>query len=456
MGDNEDARAAPFRGAARIGIVVGPADAAAYRVTRAGTTLVAARSLPAAESEGWNEALADFMDEITHAVGRGPADATLLRPLAAVRTLRLPPLRRAALRSLAARGSDRWFPFAARGAVEATPPRGPGEPTVVSAARGSLVESLVRVASDRGVEIESVSAGAHAAATAVLHHSPRLARGRHRVALCFGHATEVITLDDGRLTGARSLPFVGSHADRAAQLREIAGADPEVALHLPHAVPEEVWMALGRDPEPSTGPATAEALAAEGATLRAARPHDLRPDELRVPARRAALRRTAILLAAASLLGATSAVTHLRRVDAAADRVAAARATLRPVVATVLRRRAEIDSLQARLAAIGEAESARSRWVPFFAHLAGSLPRDAYIQSLRADGGEIAVEGFARSASVTVLQMERDPAWTEVRFTAPLQREQTPTGERERFSLRFGAPRFHPASPDSARAEVRR
>lgn len=458
----------------RIGLVLGPSYGVACEAwgaldPRPGRRLE--RALPTSDLHTWEEAVASLLVEVRERAGGGRVsiDLSLLRPLALTRTLRLPPVGASALRALVLRASERWFPFAAGEAVEATPFRGvisdeETEPTTqISAADAARLESLLVRARHAGVEVASVCAAAPAAVEGARRLRPELSAGRQRLVLLYRHATEVLLLEGGDLRGIRSLPFVAGEdagADalrRAEQFRELtaAGDEGEAPTTVVGESETELRAILaeggeGDDLGRVEGVASAEALAAFGTALPGTRRHDLRPDAHRRPLRQAALRRTAILLTAAALVAIFGASAHLNRVEASAERLAELRATMRPGVQAVLRTRSEIDSLRVRLAALEEVEQARPRWVPFFAQLAESLPREAYVQALRAEEDEVAIDGYARSASTLVLGMERQQAWSDVRFTAPLQREQTAQGERERFSLRFGAPEHLPTRQDTA------
>lgn len=464
---------APRRGGIRTGIALGPPRATACEAPGALRPRPGRRhehALPAPGAEGWGAALAAWLGEL-RAAGTAEVHVALLRPLAATKALRLPPVRGAALRPLAERGAERWFPLAGGARVDAVPLRGAadGEPNaLVSACDAALVETVAEAAREAGVALGSVTPAVFAAAAGAARVDPGLARGRQLLVLLFAHATEAVLLEAGAPARVRSLPFAdldGTAASRrAAQVRELVRAMGEgedgtpPAVSLAGEVDAALEEALGATPD-ELGPArvpfagSAEALAAFGAALPAARRHDLRPEAHRAPSRRAARRRTAVLLAGAAALAAVAAAAHLRALEEAGDRAARMRATLRPGVESVLRTRAEIDSVRARLAALDRAEAARQRWVPFFARLGEVLPRDAYVQSLRAEGGtEVSIEGYARSASSLVLALGRAADLRGVRFTSSVQREQTPAGERERFSLRFGAPAFLPAPPDTAGA----
>jgi hypothetical protein len=453
----------------RIGIALEPSRATVSVLAgllRPRPALPLEFALPDPEAEEWRDAIAAMLAEVRRRSGAGkvPLTVALLRPMASTKALRLPPLRADELQVLARRAAERWFPFPTGEAVSACRLRGAAQSgpqevnVVVSAADSGVVDALLEVARGAGIEISCVSAGARAAAAA-LRGRPELAAGEHLVVLLFGSSTEALHLHAGELRGVRSIPFTAASDPhecamrRAAQIWRALGGegDTRPAVWLAGEVDAELANALdatGEGPapfwRPLVGVGAPEALAAVGAGLPAVRRHDLRPADYRRPAHRAALRRTAALLACAAATTLFSAAAHLRNVEAETLRVQEMRSMLRPGTQTALRTRAEIDTLRARIAALQAVDEARPRWVPFFARFSGSLPQDAYIQSLRADNGEIAIEGYARDAASLVLKFEGQQRWRDVRFTAPLQREQTPLGERERFSLRLGAPEFLP------------
>jgi Tfp pilus assembly protein PilN len=448
----------------RVGVAIGPGGLLACEAARGRPWRGLSVALPAPEADGWGDALAAAFHEIADVAGpRAEVHVTLLRPLALAKALRLPPLRPAGLRLMVERGADRWFPLAP-GPVAAYVAPLPShtadadEPSaLVSVASAALVETIVAAAAEAGLTVASISPSHAAAAAAALALAPELRKGGHLLVLFHDHSTDGLVLEDGRVHLARSLPLAWNNEDygtgdaRSAHLASLArSANAGAAsIFLAGATADEEARAAAvagwEDARRVPGFETAEEMAAFGATLASARSHDLRPDAHRLPARRAALRRTAVLLGLSAAACAFGAWMRLQRLEDEVARIERQRATLRPAVTAVLRTRAEIDSVQQRLAALDSLEAARPRWVPFFATLSDALPRQASLQSLRTDGAEVAVEGTASSASGVVIALGRADGLRGVRFASSVQREETAAGERERFSLRFGAPALLPS-----------
>ncbi|HEX8360809.1 MAG TPA: PilN domain-containing protein [Longimicrobium sp.] len=445
----------------RVGVALGPTLVTACEargLIRAVPGRRSAAALPSAGTPQWQDALETFFAEL-RAAGATEIHVTLLRPLSSTKSLRLPPLPGSATRRIAELGVSRWFTHRGSVAVDVAPlsrrtPAGEGPNTLVSICDTGVSGAIAAAARGAGLAVASVSPSAFAVAGAAVRVLPSSAVGEQLLLVFFSHATEGVMLRDGRPVWVRSVPFRAT-GDANADLAARSSHLNEFCAPATGAAPPLVTLigelgaggehALGIAPEAvlplrSLGLPDAEATAAFGAALSAARTHDLRPQGDLARLRRAALRRSAFLCAAAGVLSAVSAATHLGNLERAGESAAEQRRLLRPAVASVLRTRSEIDSLHARLAAMVDVESRRPRWVPLLARLTEAMPRDSYIQSLRSEGATVYIDGFTRSASSLVLALGRTPEFQNVGFTAPVQRELTARGERERFSVRFESP----------------
>lgn len=455
------------RVAHRVGLALsesGAFVALASGFPRSQVTASAEWRLPQPASEEWTKEFTDLLEELRRLAPGAPVCIALMRPLAAVKTLRLPPVRAGALRVIATQAADRYFPFSALDAVSAialAPGIDPGDHpnTLVSAADSSVMERVLGTANETRTEVPVVCTATSGVVVA-LRSRARLTQGTEQVVVLFRTATESLTLRGGELRSVRSVPFVATGdldvdtVRRGAQIRQLVGDRTHLTapIRILGEVGGELAALLGDGLAwlPLESSETPEALAAFGATLAETRRWDLRPASHGRRARSAALRRTAVLVAVAVAAVHVGSAVHLRQVEADAHRVRTMREVLRPGVRAAERIRAASDTLDLRMEALRNVGSSRPRWVPLLARLSAAMPRDAYVRSIRSENEHLTIEGYARSASSLALRLSSDTAWDSVRFIAPLQREQTSGGEREGFTLRLSAPRYLPVLPSRA------
>jgi hypothetical protein len=111
-----------------------------------------------------------------------------------------------------------------------------------------------------------------------------------------------------------------------------------------------------------------------------------------------------------------------------------------------------IDGIQRRVAAIGPIETNATRWSAVLAEVAGHLPRDAYLVTMRGAADSLLVEGLAGRAASTFAALERAPTIGSVQPAGAIRRDVTPDGVPvERFTI---AARL--SGPDSAPPAAKR
>jgi hypothetical protein len=149
------------------------------------------------------------------------------------------------------------------------------------------------------------------------------------------------------------------------------------------------------------------------------------------------------------LVGAAAQLWDVKRELAAIE---SKRAEIRPTVAKVAEARAMIDGIQRRVAAIGPIETNATRWSAVLAEVAGHLPRDAYLVTMRGAADSLLVEGLAGRAASTFAALERAPTIGSVQPAGAIRRDVTPDGVPvERFTI---AARL--SGPDSAPPAAKR
>jgi general secretion pathway protein L len=150
-----------------------------------------------------------------------------------------------------------------------------------------------------------------------------------------------------------------------------------------------------------------------------------------------ALAATAIVLAiavvfAAYLRGAAAADALSAEVDAAGNR------------ATVVHRLAhEIGDVQAQIE-FPLAEKRAPFLLRILAELTRLLPDGTWLSEFELDGGKVHIQGFSKSASDVVGDIDRSPLFANAQFLAPLQSAQN---GNERFDLSFDVKRPSEAKP---------
>ena len=478
------ARAKPFGRRVRLGVAIGP-DAmvavelrSAFRGPRPEQTHLFPIEPHAGDNGSWPGLNAAFreLSETLAPQGIVSIDVALLPPLSQTKSLStLPPLRRRELRQLVERNAPRFFTLRNGSVVADALGRGGGPPAhkrgavLATAAEGLLVQAVLAAARDARFRVGIISAGPVASAAGITALAPALKRGRVAVAQMGDAGTEVLFLDRGKLRMARSIPraVLARHGDepladedrhgnphRSARdlarwieraLRESSEIHGFVSDRLVLAgsggMVETVAAATDQDALPSIvrvpaleGRSAAD-LAAFGAVALPAEAPLLLPPDRRAILRRQSRRRTGVLVGASALFFFFAAALHLIDLRREIAAVEAERATLRPAVAEVLRARAAIQDVQARLASFSALENARADWVPTFAALATALPPDAHLAGIRSEADELHLEVRARSASAVVPALERSGRLQNVRLVAPVRREESPDGAYDYASL---------------------
>ncbi|HEX2092401.1 MAG TPA: PilN domain-containing protein [Longimicrobiaceae bacterium] len=437
----------------RVALVLGPGHASVVGLPggsrdRAGTLHTGSVGSP--EGDGGWPALAELLRGIREAAGarQGELALVVLRPLGQLKVLRLPPLRHEPLRQMVAQNAERFFPAEEGGLLTGLVRARVGwkgeRECVVAAAGARRVEAASLAAAEAGFRVGSVTVGPAAALAGALSRSPAVGRGRTALALYGGGGFELLCLDRGRLRIARSNPAPPPPDDAerrlltvVAEIRDRYGYLPDRVVIAGEGAPEGgasgEGIELTRVPE--LAGLSVEILAAWGAAFPAAGTPLLLREPERIAVRQRQRRRTGILCTlSAALLGTTGAM-HLAQLHGEVEALRSRRERMAPAVAEALRLRGEVRFVRTRVETLAGLEAERPRWVEILATLADALPSDAHLTSLALSGGELRLDGQARSATALVPVFESEPWVRSARLGSPVRREQTPAGARERFSL---------------------
>jgi hypothetical protein len=424
---------------------------------------------------GW-PALTAALRELSRVLGvsSGRLEVALMPPLTEIRRLDLPPMGESELRMLLSRNAARYFVGARAAQLVGTsmaPQRssGPSGGVMAAAAPQRLVLAMHAAAREAGWTIDSVSPaeGAWCAAASALW--PATARHASALLVCAEDRTELLQLDQGRLSGVRR--FRGGAADAALVADAITASDDSpngrgtarVAAVGVSAQRNDLTRALAAAGLAVThAPAEwaeranhADAIAAEFAGPNAA---PLLRSDATLASRREQIRRmvtrmtaaAAVLLLLSGLLALWGAKRQLRAVQAD-------RAAIKPLLSATLVGRTSVETAFRQLAALAAAQRGAPRWSGVIGELGVRLDSHAYLTSLRARDDSVVVEGIAVSAARAFDSMVLTPGLTNVRAAAPVRRESPQGGPaQERFSIaaevaRPGAP---PAKPVTSAAKT--
>jgi hypothetical protein len=427
------------------------------------------------DGSGW-PALTAALNELSRSLGTngGRLEVALMPPLTEIRRLDLPPMGDSELRQLLSRNAARYFVGARSAQLVGTSmaPQKSGGPVgsvMAAAVPQRLVAAMHVAARDAGWTIDAVSPaeGAWCSAAAALWPSS----GRHtsNLLVCGEDRTELLQMEQGRLSGVRR--FRGGAVDAALVAEAIGPAGTEKkgpALARVTAVGvsaqrKELARALSASGL-TVGSAPAEwaeradhpdLLAAEFAGPGAA---PLLRSEATLASRREEARRIITrVLAASIVLFLFSAVFALWGAKRQLHAVQAERAAIHPLISATLVGRTSVETAFRQLATLAATQRSAPRWSSVIAGLSVRLDEHSYLTSLRARDDSVVVEGIAVSAARAFDSIFQTPGLTNVRAAAPVRRESPQGGPAlERFTIAAGVahPGSPPAAPSPATAKV--
>lgn len=406
---------------------------------------------PAADAVTWPSLAKAFM-QLKSDLGGERISIALVPPLAEVRSIDLPPLRDDESELVLMRAAARYFVTARQPQLVGVVRRGRGarggsKTVVAAAAPARLVAAIRTAARDAGFVIAGIGPAESAWGAAATSLWPPFASGPALVVVSHVDRTDLLRLDEGRLTAVRrfqpgaadagliadsvrnsgpsalQLAAFGTRDERTALLRELSAAGVTAAIpdHRGNAVTDatsgDADLLAARFAAPREGPI-------------------FRTDDVRAASRADAWRATALAAAAAVVLLVGGAAVRLWGLHRQLDAVRAERARLAPKLSATLVGRTSVEAVYRSLAGLNALERSAPNWSHTIADLTSVLPDAAYLTAFRTRGDSVVVEGLAEQASDVFNAMEQMPSLANVRAGAPVRRElQEDTIPLERFTI---------------------
>lgn len=343
--------------------------------------------------------------------------------------VRLPLLPIAEKRRILSLDPERFFPVRGEELVLAVR----GEDNLVFAVRSSVIGPWLEALEAMG-SVEMVEAGPVSLARA-------LGRSDSGVATILTEEKDdglgITQVSDGKVRRIRRIP------SDPAGLAEAVTPDGAGQVYLRPLNGNREWFPSaglqmnGASDLPSVGGVPASHLAAYGAALGLGGSLDeaLLPPELsnRINGRR---RRVGVIAATVCLLALVFVGVSLdqfrsRTLQQLETEIAQVRE--RGEGALALERQAEAMRRQTR--AVASLESERVDYIGALASLTRALPAGAHLQSLRSNGLDWQIDGYAREAAPLVSRLEADPHFTDVHFLSATSRVPLDGKSYESFSI---------------------
>jgi hypothetical protein len=419
----------------RTGVAISPTEICAADIrlrSSASRSWRATLEPPPVDGSSWSSLASAFAD-LAAALGTtdGSVSISLMPPLTEVRRLELPPLADEDLQRLLSRNASRYFVNArtpqivgASGAKRRA--RGKPSPVVAAAASARLIASVRAAAEQAGWAVESIAPAESAWAAGGLALWPAFARQNSYVLVAHEDRTDLLQIEDGRLTGVRR--FRGGSAD-ASMIADTVGPTARIGVAGSSSARRAVSVALSALNVTVSTPTGEWAAAAEDADVLAAQfaGTDVGPTlrtEIAVAAERASARKMAWIIAgAAAAMFVLAAGIQLWGVHHQLALVRAERAKIRPQLSSTLVGRTTVDATYRHLAALAAAERSAPRWSSVIAGLSGSVPDEAHLTAIRARNDSLIVDGLAQHAARVFDALEKTPGLIDVKAASPVRRE---------------------------------
>ncbi len=404
---------------------------------------------PSAEGSAVLARLFDTLEEdLFSGDGHRPGDSVLLRiallpPLCDVRLLDLPGLRDDEIERVVRRDSGRHFLTGGRSVTVGGVRMEPGgatkagtAPVLAAAAPSALLDTLESAAGSRGWEIDRI-VPAHASWWDALETArapgarKKIDRARRMVVASLYGTLHLMMMEEDGSGSLRRIP-----ASEEDELRKLISGAAGVALLLAPAEQREGLSAIFH----SAGWVVAQTRMPLDAREEAARGADEALPELIPPfiARKRTSRErgfTSRALVAAALLLIVAAGIYYWGAARAYASVRAERDEIRAEVQPALAARDSLDRLLARIEEM-TALGGTSGWTAFIVELSVMLPPETHLQSLRAVGDTVVIEGAGGRAGEALEALRATPLLRDVQLEGPIMRElEGGTTARERFTV---------------------
>jgi hypothetical protein len=438
------------RSGMRIGLALGDRRVVAVVMGRKGAPWADA-SISLGE-----EGSADVLSELRRALGElkealerlvgGPSNGAtvhvaLLPPLADVRLIPFPPMRRSEVEAVLARDVSRYFLGANRPRVVGVRlPGGNGNRTktadgtsvqvLAAAAPMALLETVRTALREVGWNEGSFAAaqGSWLATAAAASRTPAGA-----VVAALGETLHVLRLEGSQVVGVRRLP-VGDPAAVAAAVGEGPGrvlvlAASPTFKELDGVLAKKSWVSF-RDPEGWGGAEESAAARAGFGGL------DLVPPSLAAERKERTRKRGLSLVGGALILFAASAGAHLWGAHRELAAIQEQRAGIRGEVAPLLDARDRLSELRAQAGSMEHLSGSSPMWNRTLVALAAVLPEDTYLTGFYASGDTVELRAAGARAGEAIQALREAGLFREVRLQGQVERELA-EGETvvERFRL---------------------
>lgn len=390
--------------------------------------------------------LANALSELARRLGvsDGTLVVSLMPPLTEVRRLELPPLRDDELQRLLTRNASRYF-VNARGpqvvGVSRLGRRKRGGPAPVIAAASSmrLVAAIHTAAAQSGWIVDSVAPAETAWSAGARSLWPAFARDEAHLIVANDDRTDLLYLENGRLTGVRRYR---AGAAEAGMIADALGPSARVGIAGPPAAREALSEPLARFGVRALMPAgEAAAIADRGDLLAAQFAGDsggpfLRSEDATAEDHARSTKLAWTLAGIAAVLLLFSAGVELFGIKRQLRTVRAERAELRGQVAATLIGKTTLDATSRQLAALNGIDRASPRWSTIITRLSESVPREAYLTAIRVRQDSLIVDGMGAHAARVFDGLANTKGLVDVRAAAPVRREAQDDGPAlEHFTI---------------------
>lgn len=438
----------------RVGIALSPTALCAYDARLRGDGGVWRVALEPAPNGGaaW-PALVDALRQLATALNSfgGELAVALMPPLTELRQIELPPLDEDSLQRLLSRNAGRYFMGArsaqvigavrppSRNGTEASPP------VVAAAASARLVTSIEQAGRDAGWRVSAIVPAEGAWAAAAVSAWPATSRGTSHVLVLHDDRTDLLSLEDGVLSGVRRFRPGGADASHIAELvgggaaRRTTARVGVLGRSSERSELLRDLAALGVSVSPAAreqnaGGDAPESIAA--ANITAAAGPVLLSEDVRATRQANTKRQAMMITAAAAVLALAAAGIEYAGVQRELSAVTSERATLKPQLGVTLVGRTSVETAYRRLAEFAEIERGTPHWSTAIASLGTHLPMDSYLATIRGRGDTLWIDGLAARASLVFGALERTPGLTSVRSLGQMRREIQEGGDAlDHFSL---------------------
>jgi hypothetical protein len=434
----------------RIGIALGNTRVVAVVMGRKGAPSASASvNLGEADTADVPRELRRVFQELKAALDSSSSGSTtgatahvaILPPLADVRVVPFPPMRRAEVQAVLSRDVARYFLGANRPRVVGVRLQGgnggslgksqdASMQVLAAAAPMSLLEAVRTALAQVGWVAGSFGAAQGGWLAAALAASGTSVRA---VVAVVGDVAHLLRLEGGRVVAVRQLPAgdpeevaqgVGSGQGRVLLL-----APPPTFEALERMLAKGGWVS-SRDPDGWAGGEESAAVRAGLGGL------DLDPPSL-AAARREATRRGALWMGAGALvLLAASAAAGLWGSHRELEAIQVRRAEIRGDVAPLLSSRDRLNELVAQAASMEELSRSSPVWNRTLVELAAVLPEHVYLTGFYASGDTVELRAAGARAGEAIQALREAGIFQEVRLQGRVERELA-EGETvvERFRL---------------------